>query len=102
MVNDVTKSIESIIGVKQGDILGPLLFICYLAAVMLTWRATHQRSLCIFHTELDDILTGRRYNTVIKSEKFDLPDSEYADDTAILFPSREEVERSLPPLLAHF
>ena len=70
VVNDVTKSIESIIGVKQGDILGPLLFIFYLAAVMLTWRATHQRSLCIFHIELNDILTGRRYNTVIKSEKF--------------------------------
>ena len=102
VVNDVTKSIESIIGVKQGDILGPLLFIFYLAAVMLTWRATHQRSLCTFYSKMDDILTGTRYNTVRNSKKFDLPDSEYADDTAVLFPSREEVERSLPPLLAHF
>ena len=41
VVNDVTKTIESIIGVKQGDILGPLLFIFYLTGVMITWRATH-------------------------------------------------------------
>ena len=51
---------------------------------------------------MDDVLTGRRYNTVRNSEEFDLPDSEYADDTAVLFPSREEVESSIPPLLAHF
>ena len=69
---------------------------------MLTWRATHQRSLCTFYTKMDDILTGKRYNTVRNSEKFNLPDSEYADDIAILFPSREDVERCLPPLLAHF
>ena len=37
-VNEITKSIECIIGVKQGDILGPLLFLFFLAAVMITWR----------------------------------------------------------------
>ncbi|XP_066921310.1 uncharacterized protein [Clytia hemisphaerica] len=56
VVNDITKRIESIIGVKQGDILGPLLFIFYLAAVMISWRTTHTREVCIF-TPVDDILT---------------------------------------------
>ena len=100
-MNDVTKSIENIIGVKQGDILGPLLFIFHLAAVMITWRVTHEQPLCIFYTKMDDVLTERRYNTVRNSEKFTLPDFEYADDTAVLFPSREDVEYSAPHLLAH-
>jgi len=75
-VNDITNAIESIIGVKQEDILEPLLFIFYLAA-------------------------GRRYNTKSR-EEFTLPDSEYADDTAILFTSHESLEISLLLLLAHF
>ena len=83
-VNDVTNTIESVIGVKQGDILGPLPFLFYLAAVMTTWRNIHKRPLCVFYTKMDDVLTGRRYNS--KGEEFTLPDSEYADDTAVLFP----------------
>ena len=35
MVKEVTNIIESIIGVKQGDILGPLLFLFFLAAVVV-------------------------------------------------------------------
>ena len=92
VINDVTKSIESIIGVKQGDILGPLLFIFYLAAVMISWRNAFDRPVCIFHTKIDDVLTGRRYNTKKDTEKFELPDSEYADDTAVLFTSRWSID----------
>ena len=58
IVNDVTNTIESVIGVKQGDILGPLLFLFYLAAVMTTWRNIHKRPLCVFYTKMDDALTG--------------------------------------------
>ena len=100
IVNDVTNTIESVIGVKQGDILGPLLFLFYLAAVMTTWRNIHKRPLCVFYTKNDDVLTGRRYNT--KGEEFTLADSEYADDTAVLFPCRESLELYLPLMIAHF
>ena len=58
-VNNITETITCIIGVKQGDILGPVLFIFYLAAVMTTWRNTHDRPLCIYRTKTEDILTGR-------------------------------------------
>ena len=51
---------------------------------------------------MDDVLTGRRYSTVRNCEKFTLPNSEYADNTAVLFTSRDDVEYSLPFLLAHF
>ena len=102
VINDVTKSIESIIGVKQGDILGPLLFIFYLAAVMISWRKTYDRPVCIFNTKFDDVLTGRRYNTKRGVEEFSLPDSEYADDTAVLFTTRTSAKFFIPLLLNHF
>ena len=99
-VNEVTNTIECIIGVKQGDILGPLLFLFFLAAVMISWRKIHNRPLCMYNTKYDDVLTGRRFNT--KGEEFSLPDSEYADDTAVLFVSRESLVDTLPPLIDHF
>ena len=46
-----THTIPCTIGVKQGDILGPILFTFFLAAVMITWRATTNIPLCIFRTK---------------------------------------------------
>jgi len=50
---------------------------------------------------MDDILTSRRPFTK-KCEQFSLPDSEYADNTGVLFTSRESVEYYLPLLIHHF
>ena len=43
-IDEVTHTLICSIGVKQGDILGPILFNFYLAAVMITWRALYDDS----------------------------------------------------------
>ena len=45
-------------------------------------------------------MTGRRPNTAGTDFVFD--DSEYADDTALLFCGRCDVEQQTPVLMAHF
>ena len=56
---------------------------------------------CVFRTLPDFVMTGRRVDTA-GAEEFAFDDSEYADDTALLFCSRCDVERQTPALLAHF
>ena len=62
-VGAVTHILSSIIGVKQEDILGSILFAIFLAAIMITWRKHYEKPLCIFRTKKDFILTGPRPTT---------------------------------------
>ena len=39
-VDGIIHTLLSIIGVKQGDILGPIQFLFFTAAVMITWKKT--------------------------------------------------------------
>ena len=55
---------------------------------------------CIFHSKLDYILTGRQ--SFERGEEVVVPDSEYADDTAVLFTSRESLVTSTPLMIVHF
>ena len=73
--------------------------LCY--AVMLTWHQVDNRPLCVFYSKPDFTLTGRSYRAR-GGTFFILPDSQYADDTAVLFISRESLENSSSLLIAHF
>ena len=88
-VDDVISTITCVTGVKQGNILGPVLFIFFIETVMITWNATNNATYCIFYSKNDAKQTGRSYRT--KGKKVLLLDSEYADYTAILFDKHEDL-----------
>ena len=67
---------------------------------MMSWRKLHDRPLCLYRTKEDFIMTGRRPST--KGSEFHVDDSEYADDTAILFDNRSDTVTYSPLLVTHF
>ena len=99
-VDGVIKIILSIIGVKQGDLLGPGLFTFFIAAIMETWRAEHTYDLCAFCSRDDFTMTGRP--PTASGDTFTVDDSEYADDTALPFTSRADVDEQTPEVMVHF
>ena len=62
------------IGVKQGDVLGPVLFTIFMVGVMSSWRRISDQPQCIFLTREDSVMTGRKTSEV--GETFALDDSE--------------------------
>ena len=98
-VDGIVHTLLSIIGVKQGDILGPILFLFFIAAVMITWKNTYHRSLCIFRSKPDFVMTGRSYRA--RGEEVTVADSEYADDTAIVLEDRVETDIGVPHVMSH-
>ena len=115
-VDEVTQTLECIIGVKKGDILGPILFTFFIATVMITWKVDCDKPACAVKTKMDVILTGRSYqaygyfheykNKINKikqyGEEYALHDSEYAGDTAVLFDSREHLTEGIYSIMSHF
>ena len=103
-VEGMKKVIESILGVKQGDLLGLILFGIYGYAVMVAWRTIRaardarargiaRRAACSRPTRT----AYNRRNWRRKNEEFSsMDDSTYAGDTAALFASREDCEVSVP------
>ena len=64
-VDEVREVMLSIIGVKQGDLLGPQLFIFRICAIMMSWRAEHNGDyeMCTFRTKMDAAVRSRRPGT---------------------------------------
>ena len=96
----VTRYIRSIVGVKQGDILGPILFTFFLAAIMISWNCVSNVPVCVFRSKEDLKLTGRNFR--VTGEDVPLQDSEYADDTGLLFECRNDIVNGSRLLLRHF
>lgn len=95
-----SKSFFNTTGVKQGDVLGPVLFNFYIAALLITWRSSTTTNECVFKTTQDVKLTGRKFNT--HGELVVFRDSAYADDTAVLFSTRRDAIIGTNELIAHF
>ena len=99
-VDGVSRTLQSIIGVKQGDVLGSELFTFFMAAIMETWQMDSTYELCLFRTRPDFVLSGRR--PMAKGEEFTVVDSRYADDTGLAFCSRADVDLQTPRVITHF
>ena len=99
-VVDVISTIACAIGVKQVDILCPIPFTFFIAAVMIAWKGTNNVTASIFYSKNDAKLTGRSYRA--GDEKILLLDSEYGDDTAILFDNREDLTNGVNSIVTHF
>ena len=89
-IDQIIKSILNSIGVKQGDILGPLLFTFFIAAMMSTWRLKCNAKPCILMCKNDAQMTGRSHRAR-GGESLTLLDSEYADNTAIIFNNPHDI-----------
>ena len=99
-VDDNTQSVDCIIGVKKGDTLGPMLFIFFIAAMLITWKASCNIPACMFQSRIGATLPGRGHWAY--GESFSILDSEYTDDTAIIFQSRANVSDRNSSIILHF
>ena len=89
-VEGFSHEVKCLIGVKQGDVLGPVLFTIFMVGVMKSWREKYDRPVCMFRSAEDFKTTGRKPNA--NGESYCVDDSEYADDTAVLFVSLASTE----------
>jgi len=64
-VEEVRVVIDSMIGVKRGDLLGPQLFIFHICAIMQAWRVEYgpQYEQCRFRTQMDGVVCSRGWET---------------------------------------
>jgi len=100
-IADTSKSLNNTIGVKQGDTLGPLLFIFYITAIIESWKKSTKTKPCIFRSsKFFNKPTGRSFKT--QGDKNEFRDSAYADDTAVVFTSRQDTEIGVNELISHF
>ena len=95
----ITEPANNSIGVKQGDILGPMLFTFFITAT-ISWRVKYSATPCVFMTKNDAQMTGRPFKA--HGEPVTLLDSEYADDTAVIFDNRNDATVETESLINHF
>jgi hypothetical protein len=85
-VDGVEKTIDSVIGAKQGDILGPIIFNSLVAGAMMAWKMQRKTKPPALNTTSDiQLLGGGKGGAEVEVEEVEVPDSLYADDTGEIF-----------------
>ena len=60
-VEGVGRTVPSVIGVRQGDLLGPILFNFHVAGALMAWKAERQSAPPALRTKCDFVLDGREW-----------------------------------------
>jgi hypothetical protein len=99
----VEQTLPSKIGVKQGDILGPVLFLFLVAGFQMAWRTVRTTTPPTPSTKPDGVLdTVRRQSGGsegrVGADQVRLLETLYADDTGPYFLSREDLAKDTPLL----
>ena len=76
----------------------PVEFVFFIAGIMLSWYAVSDYPLCVLRSRNDYVLSGRRYNAGSAADDFTVSDSRYADDTAVAFCTRADLNEQTAPL----
>jgi hypothetical protein len=93
---DVSVTAEAYSGVRQGDIIGPSLFNLYMFAALLSFKCRKHTPDCLFQTNVTS-LEQRLHGIPSKLSGTAIAVNEilYADETALLSNSKEELTSDL-------
>ena len=69
MLEDAETVVIQTLGVKQGDVLGPELYLFHGIGLMMAWRARCGKDKCTYRTKFDDVLSGREWSRGGKSAR---------------------------------
>ena len=103
-INDQAQDadVPSMIGVRQGSNSGPVLFLFIMQAAMETmeWPVAEPQ-FCTAKEGEPARLYGEKYNRKRGARCFQLPPSLFADDCAVVFETREDMEIGMTYMIKH-
>ena len=103
-INDQAEDadVPSMIGVRQGSNSGPTLFLFIMQAAMETmdWPVAEPQ-FCTAKEGEPSRLYGEKFNRKRGARSFSLPPSLFADDCAVVFDKREDMEVGMTYMIKH-
>ena len=94
--------VASMIGVRQGSNSGPVLFLFIMQAAMETMQwPVSEPQFCTAKEGAPARLYGERYDRKRGARSFAMPPSLFADDCAVIFESRDDLQKGMTYMIKH-